>query len=148
MSGMKRFAGVALVATLGVTMTACGDDDGDSGSKAKAPTTAKFCDVATAERGADIAPDDYDAKAKTVRSFADSLSKVGAPKDMPKDAREGLGLYIKVYEDIDADDLADKDFGNKLDEKYKDDKDIIEAYNTYVSTKCLPDAPEAPPAGQ
>jgi hypothetical protein len=121
-----------LAATVVLTaggLTACGG----------APTDASTEDFCKTVNGVTRVQD-----AEDLHKLADRMDHTGTPEDMPKDARAGFELFVETAKDIDDDatrediDDADQDFSAK-------EKRRINAFNTYVTTTCVPG--ESTPAG-
>ncbi len=92
-------ASLVLVAGLGA---GCGGGD-DSGSDASADasesgpaTTAEFCEAYTslATEFAGKQPPSDEAAVEAIRQWADDLTEVGPPEEIPADAREGYELLV------------------------------------------------------
>jgi len=141
-----RYLGAVGAATLlGLSLSACGDDDASA-----APEDAsveEFCDAYNAQSDLDEDASN-DEKADEAHEMADKLKDVGTPKDIDDDAREGFEILIDAVGDMDADDI-DK-FSNASDEEEfrkaigasKDDVEKVSAFLTYVSSACSEGAPE------
>jgi hypothetical protein len=148
MSSIKRPLAVAGAAVLlGLSLSACGG--GDAGPKDA--SVKDFCKAVNNE--ADSAAfleayskKDYDKLADLVKKQGERAAKVGTPKDIPDDAREGFEISIDAAKDVDADDIKkafeDKSntetFGTKIS---KDDEKKVKAFGEYQAKTCSDSTP-------
>lgn len=125
--------GLALVTAL----TGCnGSSDG------AATSTADFCDAFNDLFDQVLGADATDSAA-TVRAFkgwAADMEKVGAPADMPDDARHGFELFVDQAQGIDDNaSLADLE---RLGEGLSDaDRAAGQAFNAWTTDNCPLDLP-------
>ena len=128
-------AGVVLVVGGAV---GCGGDGGDGGGgEDDAPSAKDFCGALEdfQDDFADADPTkDLKAYIQTLQDAAERLEDVGAPEDMPADARDGFDLTVQkikdLSEDSSLDDLAG--IGDVSDEEQKK----LDALDEYISTTC------------
>ena len=144
-------ASLVLVAGLGA---GCGGGD-DSGSDASADasesgpaTTAEFCKAYTslATEFAGKQPPSDEAAVEAIRQWADDLTEVGPPEEIPADAREGyellVGTVAKLEEGATQADIE------KLTKAFtKAEQESSNAFGSWVTEACpLPTPSGAPSA--
>jgi hypothetical protein len=138
-----RVSLVVMALAAGFSLSACG-------GASSAPTDASeeaFCDAQFSFiedlMKSEEEPTE-DEMAKIMHDWADELEKVGTPKDISDEAREGFELTVEQISDVEADDF--KNDAEALEELEKDlsdkEKDQAEAYNNYVNETC--GSPEMP----
>ena len=144
----RKMATVSTAVLLGLSLVACGGDDGDGGSDdkgsddSKAASVEDFCAATDEPPGADdIEDDDYDAQADALNDWAKDLEETGLPEDAPDDAREGFEIQIDVLKELDSGDLekaADDD--NFLEDEFSlDEQDKVKAFTKYRVETCSGD---------
>ncbi|WP_148616093.1 hypothetical protein [Nocardioides rubriscoriae] len=138
----RRLCAVAVPALLAVSLTACGggSDAPDDASK------EDFCKAYQAEPEFDDALNDAspEEQAKAIKDavtkLADDFEKVGTPKDIPDDAREGFEISLESARDLDTGDIQkaieDKngDFFDNL--VTGDDQKKTKAFDDWASDYC------------
>jgi hypothetical protein len=127
-------AGLVLVAG---GAAGCGGGDDSGGSRATPPTTQEFCgalaDFQTRFASADPAKD-LKGYIATVKDSAARLGDLGAPKDMPSDARAGFDLTVSKIKALPADATVD-DLAHLGDVDAADQK-TLDAFDDYVAKAC------------
>ncbi|GAA3669073.1 hypothetical protein GCM10022237_31220 [Nocardioides ginsengisoli] len=147
MSSIKRPLAVAGAAVLlGLSLSACGGGDGPKDASVK-----DFCNAVNGE--ADSAAfleaygkKDYDKLAELVKKQGERAAKVGTPKGIPDDARQGFEISIDAAKDVNGDDIKkafeDGDnadtFGTKIS---KDDEKKVKAFGEYQAKTCADSTP-------
>jgi hypothetical protein len=113
---------------------ACGGNDG--GSSDKTASTSDFCG-AFEQFYQDLTKIGQDDKnlGKVLKDAAARIEKVGTPKGIPADAKEGLQITLdaidKLPDNATADDIS------SLDSKFSDaDKKKTDAFSTYLDKTC------------
>jgi hypothetical protein len=140
---MTRVAAVAGGLALVAALAGCnGDSDGRDGADGGEASTADFCaafnDLFDEVLGADAA--DSAATVRAFKSWAVDIEKVGAPADMPDDARHGFELFVEQAKGID-DDATLQDL-EQLDEGLSDaDQADGKAFNSWTTDNCPLDLP-------
>lgn len=141
MTPIKRpLASAGAAVLLALSLTACGGGaptdasvkdfcDAVSGSSSDAAFTKAFTDK------------DWDKLADLVKEQADDLEKVGTPKDISDDAREGFEIQLDAAKDIDADDIEEAltkggDENPFEADLSKDEKKKVEAFSEYQAKTC------------
>jgi len=126
---MKRaFLTVASLALVFGGTAACGGSPKDA-------SVDDFCEAAMDVTGID--------DAKGMKDWAENMDKVGTPKDMPDDARDGFELIIKTAKKVDDD--ASEEEMNDLDKDFSDEDDKnSDAFGEYVGKNCTPEMPDMP----
>lgn len=125
---------------LALSLTACG---GGSPSDA---SVKDYCDAVRGDTnteafGKALEDKDYDKIVDLFKEQAEKVEKVGTPKDISDDAREGFEIQVDAIKDIDGDDVkkafeSDGDSDPFEDKISKDDKKKVEAYTKYESETC------------
>jgi len=125
---------------LALSLTACG---GGSPSDA---SVKDYCDAVRGDTnteafGKALEDKDYDKIVDLFKEQAEKVEKVGTPKDISDDAREGFEIQLDAIKDIDGDDVkkafeSDGDSDPFEDKISKDDKKKVEAYTKYESETC------------
>lgn len=128
---------------LALSLTACG---GGSPSDA---SVKDYCDAVRGDTnteafGKALEDKDYDKIVDLFKEQAEKVEKVGTPKDISDDAREGFEIQLDAIKDIDGDDVkkafeSDGDSDPFEDKISKDDKKKVEAYTKYESETCSGD---------
>ena len=84
---------------------------------------------------------DYDKVAEIFKEQAEKAEKVGTPKGIPDDAREGFEIQVDALKDLDGDTVK-KGFEAKDQQAFedelipKDDQKKVEAYTKYEAETC------------
>lgn len=142
---MRVLIPTALVVVLSGALAACGEDpapsttDGAATEGAAALTsTGDFCAALSmvAAAYAEVSPEDPAAQdVQAIKATVADLVELGAPADMPDDAREGFVLVTSEVLDL-ADDAtveeleqAGEDFGGA-------DSERADAFDNYVDQTC------------
>jgi phage host-nuclease inhibitor protein Gam len=119
-------------------LAGCGGGEESSAPPDRA-STAEFCDAFNEllEGASTASHDDIAAQIKAVKDGAARLEEVGAPAEMPDDARRGFAVFVDAIQEIDGDaELAELDaVGEGM--SAADQKDG-EAYVTWAQTSCAP----------
>lgn len=146
----SRLALSAVGALAAVSLTACGGSS--------APTDASVEDFCKAQMSifedVDIDMSDPEATptgeeiADALHGWADRISEVGTPEDIPDDARSGFEAIIDQVNDLDADDIDPEDPSGFADDLSDEAEEEVDDYSDYVSEQCgepeLPEVPELP----
>ena len=138
---MKRTSLLAALLVVVGLVAGCGSSDsstasGDSGGSA---SVEEFCGAfldlieQARQQGTDIS--DADA-VELAKDFADKLEEMGAPSDMPADARRALETAIEKIKSL-PDDATQEDMSKAAEDLTEDQQKDQEALSTYISTKCL-----------
>ncbi|MBM7517868.1 hypothetical protein [Nocardioides nitrophenolicus] len=142
MTLMKRpLATAGATVLLALSLTACG------GGAPTDASTKDFCDAISgsasdSEFTKAYTDKDWGKIADLVHDQADELEKVGTPKDISDDAREGFEIQVDAAKDIDEKDIekAFKDAGtgeNPFEtDLSSDEKKKVEAFTKYQGEKC------------
>ena len=138
-------AGAAVL--LALSLTACGGSDAGP----KDASVKDFCkvvdgDVDSAAFLKAYQDKDWNKVADLVKKQSEKAAKVGTPKDIPADAREGFEITIDAAKDVNGDDIkkAFEDgqngdtFGNKIS---KDDEKKVKAFGEYQAKTCSSSGP-------
>ena len=134
---MTRRVAAAGCLVLVAALTGCaGDSEGSETS------TADFCDAFNDLFDSVLGADATDSAA-TVRAFKDwasDIEKVGAPADMPDDARHGFELFVDQAKGIDDDASLDdlESLGGGLSDADQADG---RAFNDWTTDNCPLDLP-------
>ncbi len=154
----RSLATGAAIVIAGLSLVACGDDDGDGGGGADvdgAPDSAStedFCQVFT-NVTSDLNDDgSADEQADAAHRVADEFAEVGTPDDIPDDARNGFEIFIGFLAEVDADDIESFDDADPSDDQAfadalgisDDEVADVTAFFTYAATACVPDMSEIP----
>lgn len=133
----------ATLVLVGASVAACGGGG--------APTDAsedEFCTELTSlfsDVGSLADATDKEALA-SIKKWGEDLEKVGTPKDMSDEARDGFELMIKQVGDLDEGDTADE--LQKLDDDLSDSEEkATAAFEKYTADTCGaidPELPEVP----
>lgn len=130
-------AGAAVL--LALSLTACG---GGAPSDASTKDFCKFInDTGDEEFFKALQEEDYDKLADLFHEQAKEAEKVGTPKGIPDDAREGFEIQVEALKDIDAATVK-KAFEAKDADKFedellsKDEQKKVEALSKYQEKKC------------
>lgn len=125
---------------LALSLTACGGGP-PSDASVKDYCDAVRGDANTEAFGKAFQDKDYDKIVDLFKEQAEKVEKVGTPKDISDEAREGFEIQLDAIKDIDGDDVK-KAFESKSDSDpfedkiSKDDKKKVEAYTKYESETC------------
>jgi hypothetical protein len=114
----KTIVTVTMLLVAGTT-AACG-----GGSAPKDASVDDFCHENTQSNNDESGKD-----------AAKRLEDTGTPKDMPADARSGFEAILKLAKKDDGD-MSEDDKKKAYDDLGDDDKKNIDAYISYVSSKC------------
>lgn len=147
---MRRLAAAGcLMLVAALSLGACsdnGDGDGSSSGEAEVASTDDFCGAFNGlfdDVMAEAASGDPAAMARALQDWADEIEAVGAPADMPDDARAGFALFVEQARGVDEDaTLADLErLGEGLSEADRADG---EAFSAWTTQSCPLDLPELP----
>jgi hypothetical protein len=140
MTPMKRpLASAGAVVLLALSLTACG------GGAPSDASVKDFCSISAQTADEEFLKafekKDYDKIADLFQQQAEEAEKIGTPKGIPDDAREGFEIQVDALKDIDGDTVK-KAFESKDPSKFedelisKDDQKKVEAFTKYENEKC------------
>lgn len=128
------------------------DDDNDSSDTSGDASIEEFCapyqDYMDSFLDVDFtAPEDQQVQSmvQAIKDYAAALDDLGAPDDMPDEAREGMEFLVDWADDLDPEDFTTiEDFEN-FDDEFSEDEDAAgEAFFAYVEETCGDTATELP----
>ncbi len=153
----RSLATGAAVVIAGLSLVACGDDEGGGGGADVdgAPdnaSTEDFCQVFT-DVTSDLNDDgSADEQADIAHEVADNFAEVGTPDGIPDDARNGFEIFIGFLAEVDSDDIESFDDADPSDDQAfadalgisDDEVADVTAFFTYAATACVPDMEDLP----
>ncbi|MCD6638908.1 MAG: hypothetical protein LT071_03220 [Nocardioides sp.] len=150
-----------LAAVAVLSLSACGSDPSSAPDDA---SVKDFCAAVNESMfGTDTDPTKMSAEeiAEASKDYADKLAEVGTPEDMPADARAAFESMLEEAEEIDVDEIRERqqmkpeDLIKKAEEEANqlsdEEKKQSEALSKYIVENCmddldLPELPETPSA--
>ena len=115
------------------------DNSGDSGDAADAPDDVSVDDFcgAYSDYFAELqkAGNGTDLDVGTIKDFAEKLSELGTPADIPADARNGFEVSIDAAADL-PDDASSEDLASLQSDVSADDQADAMAFGQYVVKTC------------
>jgi hypothetical protein len=140
---------LALAASLALSLGACSDDEGGSGSEAPANASKEeFCGAFNDlfdDVLAKASTDDSAAAVRALKKWAADIGEIGTPAEMPDDARNGFEVFVDQTRDLDEDaTLADLEkFGEDVSDS---DRADAEAFSDWTQDNCPLDLPSPSPS--